>query len=98
MIITNNTSCEMCISEEESFLFEEGYGYIYIVQLNKSDETVINSSKIKLSETDKINFNFNEDGYFTIARVKIPTSKNMSYPNTYYYNKDDNKFYDGDTD
>lgn len=83
MIITNNSDCAMCISEEESFVFQENYAYIYVVQLNRQIGDVINSSKIRLAETDKITFKFDEDGFYTIARVTIPTIPNDSY--LYYY-------------
>lgn len=87
MNIINNTACEMCITDDD-LDFSEGNIYIYIAQLNKSDDTVINSSKLKSSETDKINFKFDEDGFYTICRVKIHNGK---IQNGYYYS--DGKFY-----
>lgn len=70
MVITNNSECAMCIQEEESFGNYEDYAYIYVVQLNKTEEN-LTLSKIREQRTDKISFNFGEDGYYTIARIQV---------------------------
>lgn len=74
MIISNNTECEMCIQEEKSFGDYENYSYIYVVQLNKTEEN-LTLSKIRESANEKISFNFGEDGYYTIARIEVKKYK-----------------------
>lgn len=89
MNIINNTECEMCISDEGCLDFTGGYIYIYIAQLNKSDNEVITATKIKFESTDKITFKFKEDGFFTICRIRIHNGEIQD--DGFFY--DDKKFY-----
>lgn len=90
MKIINNKDCGICISDDDlDFGTEEDkYVYVYIAQLNYTNNTVKNSAKMKLNESDKIVFQFDEDGLYTICRIRIHEGPTGS---GYYYQ--DDKFY-----
>ena len=62
-------------------IFEEGYVYVYILQLN--DFSLKSQSLIIKSEKDEIVFDMKKDGFYTLCRIKIP--RDQTKP-VYYYN------------
>lgn len=66
--------------------FEEGYVYVYILQLNQTYDTK-NQTIIRTNIDDEIKFDLGLDGFYTLITIKISTD--ISKP--YYYKN--GKFY-----
>lgn len=58
--------------------FEEGYVYIYVLQLNNEDNKI---SKVffREKEEDEVIFTIAKDGYYTLCSIKITTDENSKY-------------------
>lgn len=75
-IVVNDCSCNIKVEDSE---FEEGYNYLYIIQLNQSDNKVTTASVMKTDENQNIVFKFSDDGFYTFCRIKLATSPGEGY-------------------
>ena len=84
--IISDNYCNTIVQNE---LFEEGFVYVYILQLNKANGDTITQVFIKTKAEEEIKFNIGLDGYYTLCKVVVPTTLNAMY----YYK--DGCFYKG---
>ena len=84
--IISDNYCNTIVQNE---LFEEGFVYVYILQLNKANGDTITQVFIKTKAEEEIKFNIGLDGYYTLCKIVVPTTFNAMY----YYK--DERFYRG---
>ena len=84
--IISDNYCNTIVQNE---LFEEGFVYVYILQLNKANGDTITQVFIKTKAEEEIKFNIGLDGYYTLCKIVVPTTFNAMY----YYK--DERFYKG---
>ena len=82
--IISDINCNTIVQNER---FNSDYIYIYILQLNKSDDKTISQTFVKTNSDEEIKFTIGQDGYYTLCKLKVPLDKSMPY----YYK--DGKFY-----
>lgn len=80
--IISDKNCNLIVQEE----FDIQYAYVYILQLNKTNN-IINQVFIKSSSEDQVIFDIKSDGFYTLMTIKVP----LDMSNPYYYK--DGKFY-----
>lgn len=81
--IIHDNKCNIIVQEDN---YINGYAFVYILQLNRTYET-ISQTFIKTSEEQTVIFSPNSDGFYTLVTLKVPMNLSSEY---YYY---DNKFY-----
>lgn len=74
-VITYDMDCNTLI---HNINYDENYAYVYVLQLNKSNE-IISNVAIKEKEEDKIVFDIGIDGFYTLVTVKIPKDTTKEY-------------------
>lgn len=84
--IITDKNCNTIIQDEP---FDTEHVFIYILQLNKSDDNIYSQTFIRESFDQDIVFNIGSDGYYTLCRLIV--TKDESAP--YYYKN--GKFYKG---
>lgn len=80
--IIYDKNCNTIIQEE----YDNEYAYIYILQLNRTTETISNIF-IRTKESETPLFDLGLDGFYTLVTLKLSKDENQEY-----YYKDD-KFY-----
>ena len=83
MNISFNKKCATVIEDD----FDSNYLHIYILQRNRVDGTRVNQIKYRGKEEEEIIFDLNEDGYYTLGKLKI----SYNPADKYYYK--DGKFF-----
>lgn len=86
--IISDRDCNTIVQNEN---YSESYVYVYILQLNRTDET-LSQTLIRESAEQQIKFTIGQDGFYTLCKLRIP--KDETQP---YYSKD-GKFYKGSTE
>ena len=86
MNIKQDINCNLIIQDE---IFEEGYAHVYIVQLNKADESTMSKIFIRENAEQDIVIPLQYDGFYTIGKLKVP----INPQNEYFYKND--TFYHG---
>lgn len=66
--IITDKNCNTLITNEE-FLYP--YIYVYILQLNKTDESTENQTFIREKLEDVIKFTIGKDGFYTLCKLKV---------------------------
>ena len=64
-------------------LFEQGFVYIYVLQLNRSDGRTTSQICIRKTEEEEIKFTIGKDGYYVLCRIIVSDTPNEGY---YYAN------------
>lgn len=68
--------------------YNPAYAYVYILQQTMSDGSItVNESLIKTEESQKVIFNTQADGFYTLITILVPKD-----PSNYFYYKNE-KFY-----
>lgn len=94
-IIVQGDEFEYQINDQGEFVLDEHgdkvplYAYVYILQLNKTNNQHVTQSFVKLHEDDIVLFSNKEDGYYTLCTIKLPLDSSQPY----YY---DSGFYKND--
>ena len=83
--IITDRDCNTIVQNEE---FLEPYVYVYVLQLNRTDET-ISQTLIREFVNQEIKFTIGQDGFYTLCKLKIPKDETLPY----YFK--DGKFYKG---
>lgn len=83
-VITYDMNCNTLVHDVN---FDENYAYVYILQLNKSNE-VITRVATKENIDDKISFDIGQDGFYTLITIKVPKD-----PGGEYYYRDGNIYH-----
>ena len=81
--ITYDNDCNTVVHELN---FDNDFVYVYVLQLNKTNELITNIA-IKTTETEEVIFDLGLDGFYTLVTLKIPKDVEREY---YYSN---GKFY-----
>ena len=74
-VLTYDMDCNTIVHDLN---FDEEYAYVYILQLNKSNETITQVA-IKENIGDCIKFDIGQDGFYTLITVKIPRDTSKEY-------------------
>lgn len=74
-VITYDMDCNTLI---HNINYDENYAYVYVLQLNKSNE-VISNVAIKEKEEDEIVFDVGQDGFYTLVTIKVPKDSTKEY-------------------
>lgn len=84
--IITDKNCNTIIQDEP---FDTEHVFIYILQLNRSDNNTYSQTFIRESIDQDIVFNIGKDGYYTLCRLIVTKSEDSLY----HYK--DGKFYKG---
>ena len=74
-VITYDMDCNTIIHDVN---FDENYVYIYVLQLNKSNEIITQVAKRETIE-DQVVFDIGQDGFYTLITVKVPRDPSKEY-------------------
>ena len=74
-VITYDMDCNTVI---HNINFDENYAYVYVLQLNKSNE-ITTRIAIKEKIEDEIVFDIGQDGFYTLITVKVPVDTTKEY-------------------
>ena len=74
-VITYDMDCNTIIHDVN---FDENYVYIYVLQLNKSNEIITQVAKRENIE-DQVVFDIGQDGFYTLITVKVPRDPSKEY-------------------
>ena len=78
-LITYDMDCNTIVNDIN---FDDNYVYIYVLQLNRSNEIITQVAK-KENVEDQVVFDIGQDGFYTLITVKIPLDSSKEY---YYKN------------
>lgn len=81
--IISDKDCNTIVKNEG---FDPDYVYVYLLQLNKTNNRTIGQTFFKTEPDQEIKFTIGQDGYYTLCKLKVPLD--ISKP--YYYR--DGKF------
>lgn len=82
--ISNDRNCHIVVNDLE---MKEKTVYVYILQYNATNGKTENQVLVKESLEDAIVFDFNQDGFYNLLTLIVPTDDSKEY----YYNN--GKFY-----
>lgn len=85
--IVSDKNCNTIVKNEG---FNPDYVYVYILQLNKTNNKTISQTFFKTSPEQDIKFTIGQDGYYTLCKLKVPLDISMPY-----YYKDGKFMYKG---
>lgn len=74
-VITYDMDCNTIVHDVN---FDENYVYIYVLQLNKSNEIITQVAKKETIE-DQVVFDIGQDGFYTLITVKVPRDPSKEY-------------------
>ena len=85
--IISDKDCNTIVQNEG---FDPEYIYVYLLQLNKTNNKTIGQTFFKTESDQDIKFTIGQDGYYTLCKLKVPLD--ISKP---YYYKDGKFMYKG---
>lgn len=74
-VITYDMDCNTIVHDIN---FDENYAYIYVLQLNKSNEVITQVAKRENIE-DQVVFDIGQDGFYTLITIKVPRDTSKEY-------------------